>query len=142
MRKTKKIVIGAVSATILATSMSGASSAADYQILRDDNRVHTELLAASLAYLINEACPSIKIRRLKVTGQALSLRSYAKSLGYSGGEVDAYVSDHDEQERFRAIAEAALAEKGVVEGDAASYCTVGRAEIKAGSFAGGMLRGG
>ncbi len=123
-------------------AMATAALAADYQALRDDARVHSELLGASLAYLIDEGCPTISLRKLTFVGKALSLRSYAKGLGYSGGEVDAYVNDKTEQDRFRAIASAKLAENGAVAGNAASFCTAGRAEIEAGTFTGAILRGG
>ncbi len=142
MRKIRDLTFGALAMLILASSLNGAVAATDYKVLREDQRVHEELLAASLAYLINRYCPELKIRRLKVTAQALSLRSYAKTLGYTGAEVDAFVKNDDERDRMRAIATALLVEKGVVVGDAASYCTVGRAEIEADTETGGMLRGG
>lgn len=138
MRKITHI-LGVATAGI---AMATATMAADYQALRDDARVHSELLGASLAYLIDEGCPSISLRKLTFVGKALSLRSYAKRLGYSGSEVDAYVNDQTEQARFRAIASTMLAENGVITGDTASFCTAGRAEMEAGTFTGAILRGG
>ena len=138
MRKTRDILIALAAIVALTT----AALATDYQGLRDDSRVHSELVSASMAYLIDEQCASIKLRKLRLVGKALNLRSYAKGLGYSGGEVDAYVNDKTEQARFRQIANAILAGKGAVSGNAASYCDVGRAEIAAGSYTGAILSGG
>ena len=138
MRKTRDILITLAAAVAL----TSAALATDFQNLRNNSRVHSELLYASMAYIIDEQCSSLSIRRLKLTGRALSLRSYAKGLGYSGGEVDAYVNSKTEQARFRKIAMDMLASKGAVNGNKASYCDVGRAEIAAGSYTGNILKGG
>lgn len=142
MSKIRNILIGAASGVALATSLIGAALATDFQVLRDDTRVHSELVSASQAYLIDESCPNLTIRRLALVSKALSLRSYAKRLGYSGSEVDAYVNDQTEQARFRVIASALLVEKGAVTGNTASFCDIGRAEMAAKTYTGAILRGG
>jgi hypothetical protein len=125
--------------TLTAVTATGVF-ARDYADLRSDKRVHNELLAASIAYLINDNCADLKIRRLSLFGRVLSLRSYARGLGYTGSEVEDYVNDDAEQDRFRAIAEPWLASKGAVKGDPASYCTVGTTEIAKKSLVGSMLK--
>ena len=128
---------------VVLVAMAGAALAAvDYSKMRADRRVQSELLAASMAYLIDKECASIRPRKLTVLTYALSLKRYAKSLGYTGDEVDAYVADRDEQARFREMAEARLIEKGADPDEPESYCAVGRAEIEKRTYLGSMLKGG
>ena len=136
MTYVKTTVLGTILATVLATS----AFATDYTTLRNDKRMHGELLGASLAYLISENCPSIKLRRLTMIGRALRLRSYAKGLGYSGDEVDSYVTADSEKARFRSIAEPILVKKGAVPGKPETYCAVGKKEIASKTFVGTLLR--
>ena len=138
MPKTMTYLIGAAAFV----AVGAAAAATDWANMRADNRVQSELLGASMAYIVNEECPSIKLRRLKLVGYALSLSSHAKGLGYSSSEVEAYVNDLDEQARFRARAMERLVAKGAVEGDAESFCEVGRAEMEQGTYVGSMLKGG
>ncbi len=138
MPKTMTYLIGA--AALIAAG--AAASATDWSAMRADQRVQSELLGASMAYILVEQCAPIKLRRLKLVANALSLTSHAKGLGYSGDEVEAYVNDKDEQARFRARAMERLAELGAREGDAASFCEVGRAEMEKGSYVGALLKGG
>ena len=121
----------------------GAGAGTNYTSLRADPRVQGELLGASMAYILNEECPDIRLRRIKMVTYALSLASYAKkNLGYSSKEVEAYVNDKEEQARFREMAMARLAERGAVAGDTESFCAVGRAEMEKGSYVGSMIKGG
>ncbi|SEW10467.1 hypothetical protein SAMN05444851_1426 [Aliiroseovarius sediminilitoris] len=129
----------AFATAMAATAATGAASSVDYAALRDDSRMHEELLGASIAYLIDENCPTIRLRKFRLLNKAFSLRKHAMTLGYSSKEVLAYVESKAEQDRFRAIAEPMLAKRGVKPGDEESYCAVGRAEIKQGSFAGSLL---
>ncbi|HHL21525.1 MAG TPA: hypothetical protein ENJ52_08340 [Aliiroseovarius sp.] len=139
MRKPLKLLAGAV---VLAAMAGTALAATDYSKMRADKRVQSELLAASMAYLIDDECASIRLRRFKVVTYALSLSSYAKSLGYTSKEVEAYINDKDEQARFREMAEARLIEKGADPDQPESYCVVGRAEIEKRTYLGSMLKGG
>ncbi len=124
---------------LTALAGAGMASATDYDPLRKDARMHNELLGASVAYLIDENCDALTLRKLRLLNKAFSLRKHAMSLGFSHGEVMAYVDSETEQDRFRAIAEPLLASKGVVEGQEETYCAVGRAEIEKRSFVGSLL---
>lgn len=119
-----------------------AAAETDYTKLRNDKRVHEELLAASIAYLIDEQCDEVTIRRLYVITTALSLSNYARGLGYTTSEISAYVDSKKEQARFRAIAEPWLAEQGAKKGDKAGHCKVGRAEIEKETLLGSLLKEG
>ncbi|MCK0142446.1 DUF5333 domain-containing protein [Aliiroseovarius sp. F20344] len=128
-----------LAAGLAATASIGMASATDFSTLRDDSRMHSELLGASVAYLIDENCSELGLRKLRLLNKAFSLRKHAVSLGYSSKEVMAYVDSKSEQDRFRAIAEPLLASKGVVKGQEETYCAAGRAEIAKRSFAGSLL---
>ena len=129
----------AYTTALVAAATTATAASVDYSMLREDSRMHNELLGASIAYLIDENCPTLKLRKFRLLNKAFSLRKHAMTLGYSSKEVMAYVESKTEQNRFRAIAEPILAKRGVKAGDDESYCTVGRAEIKQGSFAGSLL---
>lgn len=128
-----------LAAVLTAIAGAGMASATDYDTLRKDSRMHSELLGASVAYLLDENCQDLGLRKLRLLNKAFSLRKHAMSLGYSTEEVLAYVDSETEQDRFRAIAEPLLASKGVVKGQEDTYCAVGRAEIAKRSFAGSLL---
>ncbi len=144
MPRTLKFLAGALAllAALGAARAASDRSETDYAALRGDERVHAELLATSMAYLIDAECPALGLRRLRIVGYALSLSRYAKGLGYSGREVEAYVNDPAEQARFRELAMAGLGALGAEPGNAESYCAVGRAEMQKGTYLGSMLKGG
>ena len=120
-------------------SVASVAFAVDYTAMRNDARVHNELLGASIAYLIDENCPDLSLRKFRLINKAYQLQKHANTLGYSLGEITKYVDSKVEQDRFRSIAEPMLAKQGARKGDAESYCAVGRAEIAKGSFAGKLL---
>ena len=70
----------------------------------------------------------------------LIVKRHASDLGYSDEEIDDYVNDRNEKKRLEAIARAKLVTLGVVEGEEASYCAVGRAQIAANTRVGWLLR--
>lgn len=121
------------------TTAASTAFAVDYTAMRNDARVHSELLSASIAYLIDENCDDLSLRKFRLINKAYQLQKHANTLGYSLGEVTSYVDSKVEQDRFRAIAEPMLAKQGARKGDMESYCAVGRAEIAKGSFAGKLL---
>ncbi|MCI2393028.1 DUF5333 domain-containing protein [Aliiroseovarius sediminis] len=136
MKKLRTITLASVLAM---TATTGLASAQDYTALREDRRVHAELLGASVAYLIDENCTTLHLRKFRLLTKGLSLRNYAMSLGFSSKEVMAYVDSKAEQDRFRAIAQPLLEKRGVTAKDPESYCKIGRAEIKKRSFVGSLL---
>ncbi|MCK8484827.1 DUF5333 domain-containing protein [Aliiroseovarius sp. S2029] len=136
MMKLRPFVLASV---LAATATAGSASATDYSVLRKDDRMHAELLSASIAYLIDENCPTLRLRKLRLLNKAFSLRRHAVSLGFTTKEVMAYVDSKAEQDRFRAIAEPMLAKRGAKEGDEESYCVIGREEMEKGTFTGSLL---
>lgn len=105
-----------------------------------DAHVTEVLLAARVGDVIRNTCPTASARMFTVLAEMSALKSYAIGQGYTEPEVKAFLKDPAEKERIKGLASAYLAKAGAVEGDAESYCKVGRAEVAAGSLTGKLLR--
>jgi hypothetical protein len=119
--------------------MSAGQSSAQ-TALKDVPKVRDGIIYVGMAYEISERCDSISARLFRGLGYLQSLRSHARSLGYSEDEIEAYINDEDEKDRLEGIARAQLASLGAIPGDEASYCAVGRAQIAANTRVGWLLR--
>lgn len=97
------------------------------------------LVTAAIVYEIGRVCGPVDARRVQGIAFLLSLQAHARSLGFSQEEVEAFVDDDAEKARIEALARERLAALGAVEGDEASHCAVGRAEIVKGSQIGRYL---
>jgi hypothetical protein len=102
--------------------------------------VNDGLRSVAIADEIRENCGSISARMIRALSFVRSIESYAQSQGYSDAEIEAFVGDRTEKNRLKADARAYMMQQGVVTGDEASYCTLGQAEIAAGSQIGALLR--
>jgi len=118
--------------------LAGATAAKSS--LRDEPTVTEGLIAVAIAYELSERCDDLSARRLAGINYLWGLRGEAERLGYSDAEIDAFVEDDAEKDRLEGIARARLTALGVVEGQEATYCAVGRAEISGGTAAGALLR--
>lgn len=107
--------------------------------LKDVAYVREGIIAAGMAYELSEKCGSVSARMIRGLNYLYSLRNHAKGLGYTSGEIDAYINDKVEENRLTGIARARLAAKGTVAGQEATYCNVARAEMAAGSTIGNLL---
>jgi hypothetical protein len=123
-------------ALILIMAAAPASGAG----LEQDVHVTDKLVAAQVGDIIRNTCPSISARMFVVLGEMISLKNYAFDQGNSEAEIKAFLDSPSEKARIKALALDYLAKAGAVEGDANTYCTVGRAEIGADSMAGQLLR--
>jgi hypothetical protein len=117
-----------------------AGTTAANQPLRDVTRVTEGLIAAGIAYEIGEVCNSLDARIVQGLVFLNGIKAHAQSLGYSSDEIDAYVNDRAEKDRLEAMARGRLADLGAVEGQADTYCAVGRDQIAAGTQIGHLLR--
>lgn len=124
---------------VVVTALSGLPAAAQTP-LKDVAHVRDGIIHVGMAYELSEKCGRISARIFRGLGFLRSLENHARDLGYSEAEIDAYINNDDERDRLEGIARAALADLGVVEGDEASYCTVGRAQIAANTRIGWLLR--
>ncbi|WP_367646337.1 DUF5333 domain-containing protein [Ruegeria arenilitoris] len=138
--KTKGYVMKFVKLAAFACATALPVSADAKPPLREVKEIDNELYYIAIANEISEYCPSISGRRMKAIGVMWSLRSKANSLGYSDGEIRAYVESDSEKARMRAKGEKYLAQNGVSYGKAETFCALGRKEIERNSAIGVYLR--
>ena len=130
---------GTLAAAVFAVSVS-ASSALAVSPLNEEKHINGSLIAAAIGELIRRNCSTISPRYFVVFRKVKALERYAKSLGYTDAQIDAFLDDPDEKKRVRTAAETYLEKQGVVKGDEATYCAAGRKEIAERSLTGQLLR--
>lgn len=131
----------AVALCLGTTSVAAANpAAAPKPPLRDVKKVDDTLLQIAIANEIDKYCDRLDGRRLKAIGIMWGLRAHANGLGYSDGEIRAYVESDFERKRMRALGEAYLAQNGVTYEKPESFCALGRAEMDRNSAIGVLLR--
>ena len=122
--------------------MLGASAACAQSAvpLADEPHINGQLMAGAVGDAIRKTCPSISARMVTVYFKMKELEKYARKAGYREAEVKTFLKDAAEKARIKGMAAEYMAANGVVEGDAESYCTLGRAEIAKGSLIGSLLK--
>lgn len=125
-------------AIALAAALAPAAEAREP--LASEAHVNGQLVAARVADRIRRECPSISANMVRAFAAAQSLKAYAQRKGYSDAEIDAFLHDRAQRDRIYADADAYMASRGVRKGDVQSYCTLGQAEIAAGTLAGSLIR--
>ncbi|GLS80165.1 DUF5333 domain-containing protein [Paracoccus marinus] len=116
-----------------------ATPALALEPLSSERYVNDRLIAARIADQIRRNCPTIEGRIVFAFQQARALQRYALDKGYSKDQIDAFLDSKPDRKRIYAVAEDYMASKGVREGDEASYCKLGQAEIAANSVTGSLL---
>ena len=134
--KSTAVIFGVVAIAI--AGLAGAASTKP--ALKHVAAVREGIIATGMAHEITQKCSSISPRYFRAIRYLNTLKSHATSLGYTDSEIDAYTDDKTEENRLKGIARSRLADLGAVEGDAASFCTVGRAEIAKNSVIGQLMR--
>lgn len=130
----------ALAAGLGASLAAGAAAAQDPPPLSQEPHINGSLIAAAVGEIIVKKCDSITPRYLVVFSKAKALERYARDLGYTEDEVEAFLDDKAEEKRIRKAANAYLAAQGVVKGDKETYCAAGRTEIEKGTLTGEMMR--
>ena len=102
--------------------------------------INESLIAGRVGDIIRNTCPTISARMVVVYSKLKALERYARDKGYSEADFQAFRDDKVEKNRMKAQAAEYLRAAGAVEGDAESYCRVGRDEIAKGSLIGELLR--
>jgi hypothetical protein len=126
-------------ALILGFSVLAGATAARGQLSRE--AVITEgLIDTAIAYEIGRKCDSLQARIVQGINFLYSLKAQAAALGYSSGEINAYIENEAEKDRLEAIARERLRALGGVDGRWETYCAVGRAQIAQGTQIGRLLR--
>lgn len=108
--------------------------------INEDPRIKETLIVGRVGDIIRNTCPTISARLVTAYTKLRELEGYARKQGYSDADFDAFLDDDAEKNRMKALAAEYLRKAGAVEGDAESYCKVGRDEIAKGSLIGAILR--
>ncbi|MCB6177382.1 DUF5333 domain-containing protein [Rhodobacter sp. Har01] len=124
----------------LALCLALATPAFALEPLAEEPFINDSLRAGRIGDVIRKTCPTIEARMFTVWSKLEELKRYARAKGYSEAEVKAFLKDPGQKARLKAEAAAYLTEAGAVDGDAESYCKVGRDEIAKGSLIGSLLR--
>ena len=132
--RTIKSVVLASAAVVIMTGAHALPKLGEVEVVNEGLR------SVAIAGEIRDNCGSINARLMRAVSFLRSIENYAEAQGYSSTEIDDFVSDKIEKNRIKAEAASYLAERGVVSGDEASYCALGRDEISAESAIGNLLR--
>ncbi|MDZ4395188.1 DUF5333 domain-containing protein [Cypionkella sp.] len=117
-----------------------ATPALALEPLNKEAHINESLVAGQVGDTIRKTCPSISAKMFTVLGKLNALEDYARDKGYTEAEVKAFLKDKTEKKRIKQLAKDYLTKAGAVEGDAESYCKVGRDEIAKGTLTGSLLR--
>lgn len=107
--------------------------------LAENKYINDRLVAAQVGDIIRKTCPTIGARMLYALDQAFKLQGYAEDLGYSTSEIKAFIKNPEQKARVKGIAQAYMKANGVEEGNAESYCVLGRSEIENRTITGSLL---
>ncbi|MEE9388939.1 MAG: DUF5333 domain-containing protein [Paracoccaceae bacterium] len=107
--------------------------------LDKEQHINHSLISAGIADEIRKNCSTVNARMLRALRKAKALEQYARDQGYAEGDVRAFLDSPVERKRVKSTIDSYLAENGVVHGNEATYCSLGRAEIAKGSLIGQLL---
>jgi hypothetical protein len=138
----KKSLIGSTLGAALVLSAIAAPAPAQARVaLAEEEHINSSLLSAKIGLIIQSRCSTISPRLFLAIKKARALRQYGLDLGYTAGEMKAYVTGNAEKKRFRKAAHAYLEAHGANKKDKQTYCAVGREEIAKGTLTGQLLSG-
>lgn len=124
----------------VALAWTAPAAADDYDALRADAAIHAGLTIVAIGRTIERDCDAIEPRLLPALAFVERLRLRARLLGYTGDQIEAYVDDEAEQDRYQAIADAWLRQEGADPDVEDQVCAVGFREIDAATPVGRLLR--
>jgi hypothetical protein len=132
-------VVGGLMIGVLAV---GAVSAQDarFEKLRADRQVTDGLVLVAIGRRIVKGCDAIQPNRMRAFFFANGLKLRARELGYSDGEITAFIEDEAEKARIDAMSDNWLKARRTHRTDAPGLCRVGAEEIARGTQLGRMLR--
>ncbi|SDD22514.1 hypothetical protein SAMN05421538_101150 [Paracoccus isoporae] len=131
----KNLIATALTASVFAAAAPVLAQAP----LSQEKYINDRLISARIADRIRRECPSIDARIVYAWSQARALKRYARDRGYSEAQIDAFLDSKPDKARIYGVAEDYLTRNGAAEGDADSFCRIGRAEIASKSVAGSLL---
>lgn len=133
------MVAGFGLATAAVTTAAHAQSDG-FDPLREDETIHQGLTVISIGRLIRNHCPTLDAKRLQSFAFAQRLVNRGHALGFSRAQMEAYVDSDTDRDRYRAIANTYLSQRGASVNEPESVCQLGRDEISSGSAIGRLLR--
>lgn len=125
--------------TLAALAFATPALADRYDALRTDPQIANGVLVAAIGDMIGDTCPALGERRARSLLMLNSLVSRARSLGYTVGEIRAYVDDDAEKARVKGQARQWFVQQGASVNDPGSICRVARAEIAADTTIGRLM---
>ncbi len=128
-----------IAACCVVFALAGAAPAQDTTRLSQDEHITYSLVSAAAADTIRNNCRYLNARIFLALRKAKQLEKYAMGLGFSKKQIGAFIGSKKERKRIEDATRAYLVENGVVEDNEATYCSLGRAEIKNGSLIGQLL---
>ena len=106
----------------------------------ENSYIVESFVAGRAGDVIRKTCPSISARMFVVYSELKALERHARDQGYTEADFKAFRENKAEKDRIKAMAAKYLKAAGAVEGDAETYCKVGRDEIAKASRMGKLLR--
>ena len=107
--------------------------------LSQNTFVNDSLRAAAIGDTIRRNCPSISARFFVALRKVRELERYARSLGYTDEQIQAFIRSPEDRARLQREARDYMLQNGVVEGEKETYCALGRAEIASKSLIGQLI---
>lgn len=126
--------------TVAALFFGSMSAAEALQPLHTNPTVYSGFYSIGLADEVRKNCDSIEPRMIKAYFKIKSLESYARKVGYSDEQIEAFTKNKAEKEKLRARIRRDLKKRGASPESPEGYCTVGLEEIAKDSAAGRLLR--
>ncbi len=124
----------------LALGVAGLPAMAQALPPLSQNRfVNDSLRAAAIGDTIRRNCPSISARFFVALRKVRELERYARSLGYTDEQIQAFIRSPEDRARLEREARDYMLKNGVVEGEKETYCALGRAEIASKSLIGQLI---
>ncbi|SDZ03902.1 hypothetical protein SAMN05444004_105136 [Jannaschia faecimaris] len=124
---------------LLVLSLATPATADRYDALRADPEIASGVLVAAIGDMIADNCPDIGERRTRSLLMLNALVGRARALGYSVGEIRAYVDDDTEKDRVKGQARQWMSANGASAADRGSICRVARKEIADGTTIGRLM---
>lgn len=128
------------SLTLTLAALAVAAPAFALGPINQEKHINDTLRQGFIADKIADTCPTLAPRKLRALDELNKLKNYALKQGYTADEIRSFVTSKTEKKRGKAEAAAWLKKAGAVDGDAESYCRIGRDEIARGSLIGALLR--
>lgn len=127
-------------AFVLIATLAMAGPALAKVPLADVKSINDGLTAVAIADHIRNECKVIEPRLVVAWKYIKQLEAEAKSLGYTGEEIEDFVTDKSEKKRIAKLAAAYIRAHDADPKNAKSLCALGQREIAAKSTIGTMLK--